>query len=160
MKSKILKAFGCTLAIFSLFCNSRATVKTTQGSYEADLVGSDANFVYIKSGAEVNSVNKSSILDISHPGKGLIFSGLVLMTLGTGVVIESYSGTCGHPCWRALSAALGIGFLGIPGIIFTFQGYRQYSDSKSALISPWPQEAIGFKPRFELSPYLSYSYRF
>ena len=53
MKSKILKAFGCTLAIFSLFCNSRATVKTTQGSYEADLVGSDANFVYIKSGAEV-----------------------------------------------------------------------------------------------------------
>ena len=160
MKSKIFKTFSCTLAIFSLSCSSRATIKTTQGSYEADLVGSDTNFVYIKSGAGVNSVSKATLIDITHPGKALMFSGLLLMTLGTSVVIESYSGSCGHPCWRALSATLGIGFLGIPGIVFAFQGYRQYSDSKSALVSPWPQEPMGFKPKFEFSPYLSYSYRF
>lgn len=160
MKSKIFKTLVRTLMIGALCCSSRATIKTTQGTYEAKLIGADAKFVYLNPGDGVKSVNKASIIDISHPGKTLMFSGILLMTLGVGIAAESYSGSCGHPCFRSLSAALGIGVFGIPGLIFTFQGYQQYSDSRSALLTPMPQEPLGFRTRFEMSPFLSYSYRY
>ncbi len=133
-------------------CSTNAKIlKMNSTSISGKIVRSDAESVYIKGyGAEIR-IPRTEILDISHPGKGLMWVGGSFFAAGTAVIIfsaatdgktyTSYTYSSNGSTSSSSSKTDNTGFYVSGGIaaglglaLFLF-GYNNYSTSKENLES-------------------------
>jgi hypothetical protein len=181
LKTQIL----CSILILSVLnaCSSNAKiVKSDNTNVSGKIMRSDAQNVYLEQFGREVTVKRTEILDVSHPGKPLMWIGGGSFVGGAtvaivGALVKSNSSTAtasssGYSVTASNSSTLdtlgtvyivGGSIVGVAGIVLFFTGYSKYSTSKDNLQadggmtfwSPAPGVYLGYQPMVQMPIFAS-----
>ncbi len=162
----------CSILILGILnaCSTNAKILKSDNTHvTGKIVRADAQNVHMEQFGREVTVKRSEILEVSHPGKPLMWvgggtfaggatmaiAGAILMSTNSSATTNSGYGVTTTTNWNTLGTVYIVSgsILGVAGIVLFFTGYSRYTTSKDnfqsgggmTLWSPTPGIYLGYQ---------------